>query len=129
MNDKGMNRMLREAEAEFEPVRKFEARYGVAEETPTLETQLSATMLAWSRGCQFEELREFADLADGDFVRSFRLVVDLLRQMRRAMREHTTLLDKLERCIRKINRDVVDAERQLRIGQDRNFAQSTEVNE
>ncbi len=129
LNDKGMNRMLREAEAEFEPVRKFEARYGVAEETPTLETQLSATMLAWSRGCQFEELREFADLADGDFVRSFRLVVDLLRQMRRAMREHTTLLDKLERCIRKINRDVVDAERQLRIGQDRNFAQSTEVNE
>ena len=129
LNDKGMRRMLREAEAEFKPVRKFETRYSVAEVTPTLETQLSATMLAWSRGCKFEELRQFADLADGDFVRSFRLVVDLLRQMRRAMRAHATLLDKLERCIRKINRDVVDAERQLRIGQGANLAQLTEADE
>ena len=129
LTDKGMNRMLREAESELKPVRKCETRCGVAEETPQLETQLSAAMLAWSRGCQFEELRQFASLADGDFVRSFRLVVDLLRQMRRAMREHVTLLDKLERCIRKINRDVVDAERQLRIGQEANLAHSTEAEE
>ena len=54
----------------------------------------------------------------GDFVRSFRLVIDQLRQIRRAMAGHTTLVDKLNRCIAKINRDVVDAERQLRIGQE-----------
>ena len=34
------------------------------------------------------------------------------------MSEHTALVDKLNRCIRKINRDVVDAERQLRVGQE-----------
>ena len=129
LNDRGFKRMLEAAEAEFKPVRKLESRFGVAELTPTLETQLSAVMLAWSRGCEFEELHQFASVADGDFVRSFRLVVDLLRQMRRAMREHETLLDKLERCIRKINRDVVDAERQLRIGQEANLAQLTEADE
>ena len=74
-------------------------------------------MLAWSDGCEFEELHKYADLADGDFVRSFRLVIDFLRQTRRAMAGHATLLDKLDQCITKINRDVVDAERQLRMGQ------------
>ena len=34
------------------------------------------------------------------------------------MSGHTALVDKLNRCIGKINRDVVDAERQLRIGQE-----------
>ena len=86
--------------------------------TPKLETRLSTAILAWSQGCEFEALQQYADLADGDFVRAFRLVIDLLRQMRRAMVGHTTLLDKLDRCLNKINRDVVDAERQLRIGQE-----------
>ena len=49
---------------------------------------------------------------------TFRLVIDQLRQIRRAMSGHTALVDKLNRCIGKINRDVVDAERQLRIGQE-----------
>jgi hypothetical protein len=34
------------------------------------------------------------------------------------MAGHTALVDKLNRCVGKINRDVVDAERQLRIGQE-----------
>ncbi|MEE2619928.1 MAG: hypothetical protein VX677_15050, partial [Candidatus Poribacteria bacterium] len=69
------------------------------------------------QGCNFEDLPQYADLADGDFVRSFRLVVDLLRQIRRATVERPSLGDKLSRSIDKINRDVVDSERQLRIGQ------------
>ena len=75
-------------------------------------------MLAWSQGCDFDALEKYARLDAGDFVRSFRLVIDQLRQIRRAMGGHTVLVDKLNRCIGKINRDVVDAERQLRIGQE-----------
>jgi hypothetical protein len=37
--------------------------------------------------------------------------------MRRALEEHEALRDKISRCIDKINRDVVDAERQLRVEQ------------
>jgi hypothetical protein len=37
--------------------------------------------------------------------------------MRRAMEGHEALRDKISRCIAKINRDVVDAERQLRVEQ------------
>ena len=118
LQDKQLKRLLEAADGEIEPVRVLEQQYQVAETMPTLETKLSTAILAWSQGCEFEELHEYVELADGDFVRAFRLVIDLLRQMHRAMVGHTALLDKIDRCLDKINRDVVDAERQLRIGQE-----------
>ncbi len=115
--DNRLKGILKSADREMENLRVLEALHGVAEVTPRFETKLSTAMLAWSRGCDFEELHRYADLADGDFVRSFRLVIDFLRQTRRAMAGHAALLDKLDRCVARINRDVVDAERQLRMGQ------------
>ena len=102
LHDNRLKHILRSADREIESLRAVEALHGVAEITPKFETKLSAVMLAWSRGCEFEELHNYADLADGDFVRSFRLVIDFLRQTRRAMAGHSALLDKLDRCIKKI---------------------------
>ncbi len=99
-------------------IQYLEVEHAVTEVTPFLELRLCTAMLAWSRGCAFDKLERYARVDPGDFVRTFRLVIDQLRQMRRAMSGHTALVDKLNRCIRKINRDVVDAERQLRIGQE-----------
>ncbi|MDE0506471.1 MAG: hypothetical protein OXI86_20550, partial [Candidatus Poribacteria bacterium] len=115
--DNRLKGVLKSADKEVENLRVLESLHGVAEVTPRFETKLSTAMLAWSRGCEFEELHRYADLADGDFVRSFRLVIDFLRQTRRAMAGHAALLEKLDRCVGKINRDVVDAERQLRMAQ------------
>ncbi len=110
--------ILEAAWNEIVDIQKVEHKHKVAEMTPPLEPQLCAAMLAWSRGCQFNDLTDYANIDDGDFVRIFRLVIDQLRQIRRAVAGHTTLVEKLNRCIGKINRDVVDAERQLRIGQE-----------
>ena len=99
-------------------IQYLEVKHKVTEITPMLELRLCTAMLAWSQGCDFDMLERYARLDAGDFVRTFRLVVDQLRQIRRAMSGHTVLVDKLNRCIGKINRDVVDAERQLRIGQE-----------
>ena len=104
--------------SEISFIQNLEGKHKVTEITPMLELRLCTAMLAWSRGCDFDALEKYARLDAGDFVRSFRLVIDQLRQIRRAMSGHTTLVDKLNRCIGKINRDVVDAERQLRIGQE-----------
>jgi ATP-dependent RNA helicase DOB1 len=122
VQDNQLRRILKAVEKEIESLRALEVLHGVAEVTQKIETSLATAMLAWSRGCHFEELQKYADLADGDFVRSFRLVIDFLRQTRRAMAGHTALLEKLDRCVAKINRDVVDAERQLRIGQESNLS-------
>ncbi len=118
LGDKGIKKLLRTADREIEAIQILEGRYQVDPMTPKLVTQLSTAMLAWSQGCEFETLPQYVNLADGDFVRAFRLVIDLLRQVRRAVVGHDSLLDKVDRCLDKINRDVVDAERQLRAGQE-----------
>ncbi len=110
--------MLYAVNSEISFIQYLEVKHNVTEITPMLELRLCTAMLAWSRGCEFDRLEKYAHLDAGDFVRTFRLVIDQLRQIRRAMAGHTALVDKLNRCIGKINRDVVDAERQLRIGQE-----------
>ena len=118
LKEKRMLSILGTAKNEIMEIQRLENHLKVAELIPDLEFRLCTAMLAWSRGCEFDELTDYAELDPGDFVRTFRLVIDQLRQIRRAMKGHTTLTDKLNRCIGKINRDIVDAERQLRIGQD-----------
>ncbi len=123
LKEKRMLSILGEAMNEIMKIRRVEHQLYVAEMISDLEFRLCSAMLAWSRGCEFDELADYAELDPGDFVRTFRLVIDQLRQIRRAMKGHTTLTDKLNRCIGKINRDIVDAERQLRIGQDNLIAE------
>lgn len=118
VKDKRLLSVLGAAWDEILDIQNVEKRLNVPGIVPLLEPRLCSAMLAWSRGCQFDKLTDYAALDPGDFVRTFRLVIDQLRQIRRAMEGHTALTDKLNRCIGKINRDVVDAERQLRIGQE-----------
>ncbi len=121
LKDKRLLSILGAAWGEILDIQGLESELNVSEFVPLLELRLCSAMLAWSRGCQFDKLTDYAALDPGDFVRTFRLVIDQLRQIRRAMAGHTALTDKLDRCIGKINRDVVDAERQLRIGQEEPF--------
>ncbi len=121
IKDKRMLSIFGAATNEIAEIQRIENQHNVSDLTPLLELHLCSAMRAWSRGCEFDDLTGYADLDAGDFVRTFRLVIDQLRQIRRAMPTHTALVDKLNRCIGKINRDVVDAERQLRIGQEDPF--------
>ncbi|MBM3234920.1 DEAD/DEAH box helicase [Candidatus Poribacteria bacterium] len=114
LKSKTLKKVLAKANEEIEYIRDCEARWNVEQLTPVLDDKLSAAMLAWSQGCDFEELHQYTDISDGDIVRAFRSAIDQLRQMRRALEEHEVLRDKISRCLAKINRDVVDAERQLR---------------
>ena len=118
LKDERLLDLLSAVSSEISFIQYLEVKHKVTEITPMLELRLCTAMLAWSRGCEFDQLEKYAHLDAGDFVRNFRLVIDQLRQIRRTMAGHTALVDKLNRCIEKINRDVVDAERQLRIGQE-----------
>ena len=118
LKDERLLEILYTVSSEISLIQYLEVEHEITETTPFLELRLCTAMLAWSRGCDFDKLERYARVDPGDFVRTFRLVIDQLRQMRRAMTEHTALVEKLNRCIGKINRDVVDAERQLRIGQE-----------
>ena len=127
LKDERLLDILYAVSTQISDIQLLEIEHQITEITPMLEIRLCTAMLAWSQGCEFEELEKYARLDAGDFVRSFRLVIDQLRQIRRAMTGHTALVDKLNRCIEKINRDVVDAERQLRIGQESLAATAAET--
>ncbi|MFC1705608.1 DEAD/DEAH box helicase [Planctomycetota bacterium] len=75
----------------------------------------------WALGADLERVMKLTELAAGDVVRNLRMVLQLLRQLRKAVRVLSRPQDELERLDRLfhttaacIKRDEVDAERQLR---------------
>jgi ATP-dependent RNA helicase HelY len=72
-----------------------------------LETKLCNLMLDWSHGEPFEEMMKHTDVPEGDIIRSFRQVIDLLRQIRDALAQDPGLRDKMLDCLGCINRDIV----------------------
>jgi superfamily II RNA helicase len=73
-------------------------------------------MEAWLRGTSFDRVLRFADTDEGEVVRYFRMSVQVLREISEAKVASYILKDKIKETIRVINRDVVDAEKQLREG-------------
>ncbi|MGB9597571.1 MAG: hypothetical protein ACPL7B_14915, partial [Candidatus Poribacteria bacterium] len=105
-----------------EPIHKLrkiankESEMGIVPTIKELDTKLSLAVYEWSRGCSFEDLENYTDAPPGDLVRYFRLASDLLRQIKRVVSIDDSLYYKINDCISRINRDVVDAEKQLRAG-------------
>jgi len=116
MEKKIINPIVSSPFRKMEKIRKKEEALGIDTPLKNLDIRLSAAVYEWSMGCAFDELEEFTDSPPGDLVRYFRLASDLLRQMKRAISKDDALYSKINTCISKMNRDVVDAERQLRAG-------------
>ncbi|MFT5284690.1 MAG: superfamily II RNA helicase [Planctomycetota bacterium] len=77
---------------------------------------LSATVLAWIGGASFDELEQTTHAPLGDVCRNFRMALQLVRQVRRAIDPSWDLADRLDDVIDAMNRDEVDARRQLTLG-------------
>ena len=100
----------------IDQLRRREQLFGIkGVQVKLLDSSLTGAVYAWGKEkCEFEELRKYTDASEGDLVRALRMTIDLLRQTQRAVAGHSTLHEKLENSVKKINRGVVDAERQLR---------------
>ncbi|NQT89159.1 DEAD/DEAH box helicase [bacterium] len=80
-----------------------------------LDFNLATAVNEWSRGALFGDLAKYTLAAEGDIIRSFRMTIQILRQLRKAT-DDDDLAQKLRDAEDAINRDAVDAERQLRAG-------------
>ena len=110
-------RLGRIAEPAFEcsrTIRAAEKIHRLEDLTKQPEFGLSLATWHWSSGCEFDDLAGLTDLGPGDIVRNFRLAIQLMRQTIKAVEGDESAVEKLRRAIRLLNRDVVDAERQLR---------------
>jgi superfamily II RNA helicase len=94
---------------------KAEREAGLTDTIRLLDTSLGAAMAAWTQGARFEELRQFTSAQDGDIVRSFRMTVQVLRDLALALHEDQGLVERLQKALTLVNRDEVDAEALLLI--------------
>jgi superfamily II RNA helicase len=101
----------------IDQLRRREQLFGIKGiQVKSLDASLTSAVYAWSKeNCGFEDLAKYTDASEGDLVRAFRMTIDLLRQTQRAIAGHNALRERLESSIKKMNRGVVDAEKQLRI--------------
>ncbi len=77
---------------------------------------LTQAAIAWYDGCPFEELGEQTAATAGDLCRVFRMAIQLMRNVRRAIDPEWDLADKLRAAVDAMNRDEIDARRQLELG-------------
>jgi len=77
---------------------------------------LSTAVVGWMRGAPFEDLEEAEGATPGDICRVLRMTLQLMRQLKRVIDPSWDLSDRLEEAIEAINRDEVDARRQLELG-------------
>ncbi len=97
-------------------LRDREKKAGVKEPMKAPAFGILAAALSWVRGVPFRELELDTTASDGDLVRAFRMAIQLLRQTERAFPDDEHLAGVLKKARDKMNRDVVDAEKQLRQG-------------
>jgi superfamily II RNA helicase len=71
--------------------------------------RMNRLVSSWFEGVHFGELLDYTNIDEGDLIRLFRQIIDLYRQILRATTDHA-LIEKIENCIRIIQRDVVKVE-------------------
>lgn len=93
-----------------------EIRFGVPTSMKRCDWGLTPALASWCEGAEIEELGERHDVIPGDVVRTFRMGVQLLRHLLRVVDKEDELGDRLQAAVELLNRDEVDARRQLSLG-------------
>jgi len=68
----------------------------------------------WFEGIRFSKLSKFSEIDEGELVRYFRMDIQILRELLSFEGFKEDFKKKVKNILTRINRDVVDAEKQLR---------------
>jgi superfamily II RNA helicase len=93
-----------------------EARHRIPGALKSFDWGLTPAVLEWASGAPLTSLADVTEATPGDLVRTFRMAVQLVRLLRRALDPKYDLVDRLEEVVLALNRDEVDARRQLELG-------------
>ena len=97
-------------------VASIEADRGVPTPIKLPDWGLTPAVLSWCTGSTMEALSELTTTGPGDVCRAFRMAIQLMREVRYAVDPSWDLVDKLAAATALLNRDEVDARRQLELG-------------
>ncbi|MDD5655575.1 MAG: DEAD/DEAH box helicase [Candidatus Omnitrophica bacterium] len=98
----------------YERIRFKERRYKIYPFSKPPFFNLSPAIEAWLRGASFQKTLQFTDTDEGEVIRYFRMAVQILREISESEASSSVLKNRITETIRVINRDIVDAEKQLR---------------
>jgi superfamily II RNA helicase len=102
--------------ATHENIRRKEIKYKIYPFSKAPHFHMAKAIDMWMRGEKFAQILRFTDTDEGEVVRYFRMSIQILREMADSEASSYLLKDRIKNAIRLINRDVVDAEKQLREG-------------
>jgi superfamily II RNA helicase len=96
--------------------RRAEVKEKCIEVIRPLDFTLASAISHWASGASFNDMRQHTAMQDGDLVRAFRLTVQVLRQLAWALPDVHHVARSCQEAITLLNRDEIDAERQLKVG-------------
>lgn len=97
-------------------IHREEHKRRISPRTKSPAFHLSHAVEAWMSRAPFHKLSKYSDVDEGELVRYFRMTVQLLRQLGDLPGVDAGLRANARKARERINRDVVDAEAQLRLG-------------
>jgi superfamily II RNA helicase len=95
---------------------KSEAELGIATPMKPCDWGLSEAVVAWCGGGTMEDLEAMTDVTPGDICRTFRMALQLVRSARAALDPAWDLRETLSVVRASMDRDEIDARRQLELG-------------
>ena len=95
-------------------IHKSEKRYSIYPLSKRFYFHLSEVTSLWLDGIRFSKLSKFTDIDEGELVRYLRMNIQVLRELLSFEGFKKDFKNKVKNILRRINRDVVDAEKQLR---------------
>ncbi len=98
----------------LKPILRQEGRFKIYPASKTPHFHLANAAENWIKGMPFDKVSLTATTDEGELVRYFRMAKQLLREIMANPQASDTLKTKISLLIPKINRDIVDAEKQLR---------------
>src|SRR5688572_3019744 len=105
-----------DAERIVDAISEREHELGIHPQTRRLDFKIGSVVYAWLDGASFDDISHLTNISSGDLVRTLRLTLQLLKQMRKVYATDAALCEQLERIHERINRDEIDAKRQLELG-------------
>lgn len=115
---KEVRKLSKRIEKRILSICKLENMYGIRDCIKMPDFRLSSAALAWSSGKSFSSIQSQFRVDAGDIIRNFRLAIQILRQLKKICVGYDSFVGLVDNCILAVNRDEVNALRQLQVFSD-----------
>ena len=109
-----IKKMKKELKSFTKYLHKTEKKFRIYPLSKRFSFNIAEAARAWYEGTNFYKLHKFCWADEGEIVRYFRMAIQVLKEVRTSYIVKPELKSRINKCIKRVNRGVVDAERQLR---------------